>query len=263
MPTLLFMQNWLGLEIIGKDARDFLQRLTTLPVSKYSSGDGARGLLLNPMAKAFGSFTLLCLAAQRFVLIFETEEEFTRVKEEFERLHFAENLEMRALGGEGGVLQEKKSLPSFVCEESGNFFWRWFLDDRVAAFGKNLPALLSFEDMESERIELGESKWGAEFGPEVNVLDAGLFDRLPGNKGCYPGQEVVERSLSVGHPARAMIQVRGECELGAALSVEGKDVGKITSVSPRGVYALAIVQWKYREEMSFDHQGRKIIRCHK
>ncbi|MGZ3740101.1 MAG: hypothetical protein ACXVB9_12055, partial [Bdellovibrionota bacterium] len=43
----------------------------------------------------------------------------------------------------------------------------------------------------------------------VNALEAGMLPVIDRHKGCYPGQEIVELSLNVGHPARVLVAVEG------------------------------------------------------
>ena len=69
-------------------------------------------------------------------------------------------------------------------------------------------------------------------------------------KGCYPGQEVVERSLNVGHPARVLIAIEGNSPItrGEKLPFEGGGEALVTSVAEaNGIYrALVRVPWAKR-----------------
>ena len=64
-------------------------------------------------------------------------------------------------------------------------------------------------------------------------------------KGCYPGQELVERMDSRGADAPLslrIVDVDAGTVVGDPLIVDGAEVGSITSVSPTGDQALALVK---------------------
>lgn len=98
---------------------------------------------------------------------------------------------------------------------------------------------------DAARIELGWPALGSEIVPGDTIPAAtGLAGiAVSFTKGCYPGQELVERMDSRGSTAPATLR-RLVVEIGAAagdpISVEGTDVGTLTSVS--GTAALGYVQ---------------------
>ena len=52
--------------------------------------------------------------------------------------------------------------------------------------------------LESLRIEAGIPRYGAELAEDTLLLEAGLLDAVSFTKGCYLGQEIVERARSRG-----------------------------------------------------------------
>ena len=92
------------------------------------------------------------------------------------------------------------------------------------------------ESYEVFRISAGVPAHGPEFGEEVNPLEAGLWDAVSFTKGCYVGQEVVARLNTYEKVKRylAMLSLEDGAipDAGAPLTVDGKDAGKLTSVSP-------------------------------
>lgn len=265
------MAIWRALEVRGKDSKDFLHRLTTAHVQMLSVGYGSLGLLLEATAKLIASFTLLLPEADRYLLIFATDVERERAFSSLERLHFSEALEIQMVPGEGGVLlaeaEELNQGPLAQCFpikiEAEALLWPSFIPNKIEAFSEKPLSFLPELDFELARITAGRPMWGKEFGPEANALDCGLLPWIHENKGCYPGQEVVERSLRVGHPARALVKVEGKSELipGEPLIVEGKEVGKVTSAY--GIIALGIVQWKFRERDRFERSNGGELQCRK
>jgi glycine cleavage system T protein len=55
------------------------------------------------------------------------------------------------------------------------------------------------ESLETLRIEAGIPRYGSELDEETIPLEAGLLNALSFNKGCYLGQEIIERARSRGH----------------------------------------------------------------
>ncbi|HEX5068628.1 MAG TPA: glycine cleavage T C-terminal barrel domain-containing protein [Vicinamibacterales bacterium] len=92
---------------------------------------------------------------------------------------------------------------------------------------------------ETIRIEAGRPRFGVDFTEETIPLEAGLLDRaISRTKGCYVGQEVIIRVLDRGAGRVARRLVRLSIDPGpeappaeARILVEGRDVGRITSVS--------------------------------
>ncbi len=89
------------------------------------------------------------------------------------------------------------------------------------------------EALETLRIEAGIPRYGAELDEETLPLEAGLFNALSFTKGCYPGQEIIERARSRGHVnwklAGLVVDAEAPPTPGEKLLSEGKVVGEVTS----------------------------------
>ena len=111
---------------------------------------------------------------------------------------------------------------------------------------------------EALRIEAGLPRWAREVDARAipNELDW-LRTGVHLNKGCYPGQETIARTVNLGRPPRRLVQLQlagwqGQLpEVGARLYLPagdnpaGKAVGTITSVARHwelGNIALALVR---------------------
>jgi folate-binding protein YgfZ len=97
------------------------------------------------------------------------------------------------------------------------------------------------------RIEAGRPGPAQELTGDYTPLEANLDRAISGSKGCYSGQEVIARQITYDKVARRLVGLRlaGPVTVGAAVTVEGRTVGTITSaaVSPRlGAIALAVVR---------------------
>jgi glycine cleavage system T protein len=102
------------------------------------------------------------------------------------------------------------------------------------------------EALESLRIEAGIPRYGAELAEDTLPLEANLLNALSFNKGCYVGQEIVERARSRGRVNWKLVGVIVEAgeppAPGEKLLLEEKEVGEITSscVSPTLLKTLGL-----------------------
>lgn len=89
--------------------------------------------------------------------------------------------------------------------------------------------------LESYRILRGIPLSGRELTDEHNPLEAGLWDAVSFDKGCYVGQEVVARLRTYDKVARSIIGLEMPAgrllpEHGTPLLIEEREVGRLTSV---------------------------------
>ena len=95
------------------------------------------------------------------------------------------------------------------------------------------------EAQEILRVEAGIPLYGVDFTEDNLLLEVGLDHAVSFSKGCYLGQEVVERIRSRGHVNKKLfgLLIDGEksAKPGSIIEADGKSVGAITSsvISPR------------------------------
>ena len=99
--------------------------------------------------------------------------------------------------------------------------------------------------LEVARVEAGWPAMGAEITEQTipGELGAVVTAAVSFTKGCYPGQELVERMDSRGASAprqlRRLASVDGSAlASGAAVTSDGRDVGRVTSSAGRAALAL-------------------------
>ncbi len=120
--------------------------------------------------------------------------------------------------------------------------------DVAAALGEAGAEPMSEAQAEILRVERGRPRYGVDLDDSVIPQEAGLNDRAVNfTKGCYVGQETVARLFYRGKPNRHLrgIRLPAPAEPGRALTLGGKEVGRLTSpvLSPRlGPVALALVR---------------------
>jgi folate-binding protein YgfZ len=116
----------------------------------------------------------------------------------------------------------------------------------------NLKSALSAKEVSADAIELlriaaGVPRYGQDIHDRDLPQETGQTRALNFTKGCYIGQEIVERIRARGGVHRLFTGFHVEGELptvGTKIQAEGKDVGEITSVAtlPTGPVALGYVR---------------------
>ena len=100
---------------------------------------------------------------------------------------------------------------------------------------------------EAARVAAGWPRMGFEIvsGQTIPAVTGVVPVAVSFSKGCYPGQELVERMDSRGADAPLALRVV-DAEPGVAIGdpvmVDGQEVGTVTSLSPNGDLALALVK---------------------
>jgi folate-binding protein YgfZ len=232
----------------GKDVSDFLHRLSTIDTRKLGIGAGAPGFLLESRGKIVAPFELWRIAETEFALEFDAGQSGAwreRLIQTIDRFHFGEDLTISEVSTHHGparrlecrwfFVDPKQGVPSAfgpiqpgetraIDEEIRIFHHgnRQFGRAWISAWGR--PARLAqradltfagaervgHEVLESWRIESLGAAVDHEITPEVNPLEIGLRAGVAEQKGCYPGQEVLEKILALGAPARRLVLLEGE-----------------------------------------------------
>lgn len=126
-----------------------------------------------------------------------------------------------------------------VCEEGGARVFVPHAAEQAVCAALRAASDVALADGDTEtfealRIHAGIPRYGAEIGEEVFPEEAGLIGRAVSlTKGCYTGQEIVARIESRGRVRRRLVSLAFATAeppaVGAALFVDGKQVGAVTS----------------------------------
>jgi aminomethyltransferase len=111
------------------------------------------------------------------------------------------------------------------------------------------------EALETLRIEAGIPRYGPDLAEDALPLEAGLLNALSFTKGCYIGQEIVERARSRGHVNWKLAGLRVDASrvpsAGDKVFSGEKEIGEITSacISPSlgRTIALAYLRREFQE----------------
>ena len=199
------------LGVSGPDAEDFLQRMVSNDVSALAQGDACDALLLTAKARVIAPLRVLRRASDDFLLFTEPELGET-VRSALLRTRFAAKVEI-----------EPEQHESWVVLGAGEV-----LDERPSGDE------VSDEEFERWRIESGIPRWGTEIDERILPAEARLDEtHISFTKGCYPGQEPIARQRYRGKVNRRLrvLEVDSGAEPGDELLLDGKKVGRITSVA--------------------------------
>ncbi|MBE9125145.1 MULTISPECIES: YgfZ/GcvT domain-containing protein [unclassified Coleofasciculus] len=101
---------------------------------------------------------------------------------------------------------------------------------------------------EQLRIEQGRPVPDRELTEDYNPLEAGLWQTISFNKGCYIGQETIARLNTYKGVKQQLwgVRLQAPAEPGTIITAEGEKVGKLTSLTEtdRGLFGLAYIRTK-------------------
>jgi folate-binding protein YgfZ len=218
-------------EVTGRDAEDFLERMLSNEIVSLEVGSEARpALLLTPKGRIIAPLRVVRESSDAFLLITDASELAEPVADTLRRARFAARCEIEVLPWEGhvhlGVELRPGATRNYDFGVEG--FETWGPPGRVQL------AHVDAAELEPLRIEAGTPAWGKEIDDSILPAEAGL-DRthISFTKGCYPGQEPVARLHHRGHANRSLRVLEVEAaEPGAEIVWNEKAVGRVTSAVP-------------------------------
>jgi folate-binding protein YgfZ len=218
-----FSSDWF--KISGKDTTDFFQRLTTVNFQTLTeNGVGQWGAFLNAQGKVESFFRVWKSAPATF--LFELQNRGSYLGTEaflstVDRMTFGEELLIEKLKIDASiewtgllpaspppetlVLKTSSDASTGIMQGERNELTRWL--------GANTFKEVHFQDYELSRVLSLTPAVGKEIILGSSLMECGIPEAIHENKGCYPGQEVVERIRSLGAPAHRLVLIETQkCE---------------------------------------------------
>jgi folate-binding protein YgfZ len=254
--------SWRGVfELGGRDRARFLHGMCTNDIKGLRPGQGCMAAIVNRQGKMVSE--IVVRARQDSLLVEVDRSNLEPTIGALQKFLVADDVSIRPtdmaiLGFYGQVPSALPwpELPAFGFQEDED----GVITSRHPVFGYDLlfPASkagewggraytagfpIGLEAYEAYRIELGFPRWGADMGPDLLPMEAGLEPlAISYTKGCYIGQEVIQRVKTYSEPPRMLVQLafEGKPAAGARVLAEGAEVGTVTSVGDG--LALAIVR---------------------
>ncbi len=267
------------LRVVGDDRVSFLHGMSSGNFKDAAAGSILPALFLTEHAHLLADFFAWIDVAGIFLDIDSTQWEAARAH--LERLIVADDVEFEdmsdtvlidiegpraaeavraALGGEAAPLTEWRfmrrgefligNLPRYGSSAysiiaPANAAAR--VVAQVAGLGGDFQAVQP-DALDVIRIENGIAITGVDTGDKTIALEARLARAIAPRKGCYVGQETIERVTARGGLRKRLFGLRIEGgrvpERGAAVMLSGKEVGRLTSAACSakfGVIGLAIL----------------------
>src|SRR5579859_386429 len=253
----------------GEDRLRLLHAMTTNQVKELQPGQGCYVFFLNPQGRILADANLFVLP-ERILLDVEPEVRESLYKH-LDKFIIADDVTLEdvsesltAIGVEGPKAAEALAGMGAPIPEApyAHVDWDGRIVARVNATGEPgfriFGSKLTFTPADAEsvrvvRLEHAKPRYGEDIFDTTLPQETQQTHALNFNKGCYIGQEIVERIRSRGHVNRLLVGLRidgaAPPAAGAKLTADGAEVGEITSAafSPAlgKVVALGYVRAQY------------------
>ena len=274
------LENRAKIQLTGSDRVRWLNGMITNNVRDLTAGHGVYGFLLNPQGHILGD--LIAYNRGEHILVDTDESQLETILPTFDHYIIMDDVEvanisdkLSAIGltgpNAGSVLKaagfdvpELKTLQiadlpwqqtnvSIVRGESVSFpsYEAWVAPEHAASVRETLQRSgavpVGPEALELYRIALGTPLYGKDIRERDLPQETEQQRALNFNKGCYVGQEIVERIRSRGavHRKFTGFTVTGAAPApGTKIQAQAKEVGEITSSavipSPDGEHTVAL-----------------------
>lgn len=304
---LLDLSHRAFLRFTGSDRVDYLQGMVSNDVKTLTPGNGTHATVLDVHGKIQADVRIFCTEDSFLMDCWEPLKE--RVVAHLNRYLIADDVEIAGLTEQHGILSlqgpkarsiletflSADSIPSKELDHSlVNLAGSEIRLVRAGHTGEEgfdlVTPLKDFESValqlqetgkkfslhwigtqaqELLRVEAGIPRYGVDMNEDHLLLEVGLDRAVSFHKGCYLGQEVVERIRSRGHVNKKLVGLSLEgdsaANKGDPIRAQDKDVGQVTSsiFSPalKRPVALGYVHRDYIQpgtQVIIDHAGTRI-----
>jgi len=258
----------------GRDRARLLHNLTSNEVKNMQPGEGCYAFLLNPQGRIQADLTLFCFP-EHFLI--DTEPELReKVLQHVRRYIIADQVELEDVTAGTGCLAVEGPRAQALLSALGapvpaaayaHQSWNGATVAAVSLTGQpgfrlygdaarreeiiaQLTAAGAVPALEADarivRIENGRPRYGEDIRETSLPQETQQMHGVSFTKGCYLGQEIVERIRAQGHVNKKLVRLRIAVSeppaAGSRLSVHGAEAGEITSSvrSPESGEAIAL-----------------------
>jgi folate-binding protein YgfZ len=270
------------ISLTGPDRTSYLQGLFSNDVRLLTPGRGLYGTFLNQQGKVLSDARLWCLEDSFLLDLWRPLKE--NILAHLNRYLVADDVEVADLSGDYGLITlqglqseamaarliEPSSLPKATLDHSlvslselqmhvtryshtGTDGFDFIVpQDRMSPFatlitdiGKAYSARwVGEQTLETLRIEAGIPRYGIDFTDDTLLLETGMDHAVSFTKGCYLGQEVVERIRSRGHVNKKLVGLllngSQTPQRGAIVTLVDEKIGTITSATHSPIFGRPI-----------------------
>jgi folate-binding protein YgfZ len=260
--------SWRGvLEMTGRDRVRFLHGMCTNDIKKLQTGQGCMAAIVNRQGKMVAE--MIVLAAENALLLELDRSNLQPAIDHLSRFLVADDVKMTISdaavlglwGPRAQGLLGVRDLPDFnLVMREGTAVVR---NRTIGVEGYHLlvPAAKAdeasrilghgvvpagFAAYETLRIENGFPRWTADMDATLLPMEAGLDPiAISYQKGCYIGQEVIQRVKTYSEPPKMLVQLEvADAAPGDRISAGGEEIGSVTSALP--ALALGFVRKEFK-----------------
>ncbi len=249
------------IRVAGEDRARLLHAMTTNHVQQLNPGDGCYAFFLNAQGRILADVNLFCF--EDYFLLDTEPETRHKLYEHLDRYIIADDVTLSddtdrlatisIEGPEAQAMLEKLGAPIPAASYS-TASWGERIVARVDSTGsagfffftppEDKPRLIreleaagaiaaTFEEATIVRVENGRPRYGEEITERFLVQETGQLQAVHFSKGCYLGQEIVERVRSRAQIHRVLRRIEVDSTevppLGAKLKLADLDAGEIVS----------------------------------
>ena len=234
------------IRVTGDDRKRLLHAMTTNHIEGMADGDSLYAFFLNAQGRILADALIYC--GSDFLLVDVEPEQREKLYGHIDRYIIADDVTLEdvsdstaeiAVEGPAAAKLEPQGL-RLNQSASGVAGWRVIVPiDEKPALMERLRAEgcvdASAEEIRTVRLEHGRPRYGEEFSDANLAQETGLTHALHSNKGCYLGQEIVERVRSRGHVNKRLAGLRidgaGVPERGEKVMLAGREAGEIAAAA--------------------------------
>jgi folate-binding protein YgfZ len=240
--------------VTGKDARRYLHNRLSQDIRALSINGQAQAAALSAQGRVEGYFSVYCKADDEFIVVADGGDRdllksvltrfivadrvnVSELPDPLQLIHFSARYEdvREALEAEGIVPECCYSRRRIASVGTDVLVLGDNVQRLVRYCHNSLGSSLSQEQYGLRRWKCGIPSYPEELSDQIILTEAGMLEAVCFSKGCYVGQEVIERSDAIGKLPRTLERCvcdgPASIELGAAvLNQQGESIGKAISV---------------------------------
>lgn len=270
-PNSGLTPRWSFLKLTGKDAFDLIHRLSTVDIHQLPLGEESPGFFLSPQGKVRAYFRVRKIDPSTLGFEFDPgpHQEWRHSLMDFvsfytfqEKIHWEDSLQSHPetvpcwiFGNNPDLLPEEWSSYSEMdtffhgTHDFGRPWWSiWGPSSVIQKKLEALPSELisSHQALTDWRVHALTPHIDVEIRLDSNPLELGLGNAITDQKGCYPGQEVIEKIVSLGAPAQRLCRVTSDEPMQTGDTLQAPQspsppIGTLTQIGAHG-QALALIK---------------------
>jgi len=233
------------IKLTGEDRARLLHAMTTNHIQQLQPGQNCYAFFLNAQGRILADATVICY--EDHFLLDEEPEVREKIYQHLDKYIIADDVTLEdiseshaVVGLEGPRAESIASGSPVPVSFTGAPGFRFYVPvaEKAALVEKLQQAgavAATAEEANIVRLEHGKPRYGEDITEKYLVQETQLMDAVNFNKGCYLGQEIVERVRSRGQVHRLLTPLRIDGTEppapGTKLTAAGADAGEITSAA--------------------------------